>query len=83
MSQPCTCYAQLNTLHYASCSPPDEESPMAPARVILNSLLGLLLKCEDGVLHMLQVVETINIPEGWENIDIIKQTLSLMVKILG
>ena len=56
---------------------------MAPARVILNSLLGLLLKCEDGVLHMLQVVETINIPEGWENIDIIKQTLSLMVRVLG
>ena len=53
---------------------------MAPGRVILSSLLGLLLKCEDSTLHMLQTVETINIPEGWENIDIIKQTISLMVR---
>lgn len=56
---------------------------MSPAQIILNGLLGLLHKCEESILHMLETVETINIPEGWEGIDIIKQTISLMVRWLG
>ena len=54
---------------------------MTSARVILNSLTGLLQKCEDSTLHMLECVEAINIPEAWESVDIIKQTLSLMVRL--
>lgn len=61
----------------------DEELPMAPARIILNRLLGLLHKCEDSTLNMLETIDTINIPDGWENVDIIKQTLSLMCNTAG
>ena len=56
-----------------------EPPPMTSARVILNSLIGLLQKCEGSVLHMLEVMETVNIPEEWEIVDIIKQTMALMV----
>ena len=61
----------------------DEELPMAPARIILNKLFGLLHKCEDSTLNMLETVDTINIPDGWENVDIIKQTISLMCNTAG
>ena len=57
----------------------DAESPVPQARVFLKSLLGLLQKCEDDILNMLETVETIDLPSGWEGVDIIKQTVSLMV----
>ena len=55
---------------------------MASARVILNGLVGLLQKCEDAILHMQEMMEAVNIPEEWEAVDIIKQTMALMVSVV-
>ena len=52
---------------------------MNQARVNLNGLMGLLHKCEDSVLAMLETVDTIDVPDAWESVDIVKQTVSLMV----
>lgn len=51
------------------------------AKVNLNQFLGLLHKCEDSTLAMLEAVDTIDIPQSWGNVDIIKQTVTLMVGV--
>ena len=61
----------------------DEDSPMPPSQIILGNLLGLLHTCEDNILDMLEAVDTIRVPEGWEHVDIIKQTVSLMCNTTG
>jgi PI-3-kinase-related kinase SMG-1 len=64
-------------------SGPDEESPLNTARANLGRLLDLLHGCEDSTLVMLETVDAINVPQAWENVDIIKQTISLMCNTSG
>ena len=45
----------------------------------LLRFLDLLHNCEDSTLAMLEAVETIDIPSTWEHVDVVKQTISLMV----
>ena len=47
--------------------------------MILNSLNGLFQMSESATLKMLEAMEEINIPDSWENVDLIKQTEGLMV----
>ena len=56
------------------------DAPMSSAQVILNSLNGLFQISETATLHMLEMMENIDIPETWENVDLIKQTEGLMVR---
>jgi len=46
--------------------------------VILNSLNGLFQMSESATQHMLEAMEEIDIPDFWENVDLIKQTEGLM-----
>ena len=59
------------------------EGPMTPAQVILNSLNGLFHFSEMATKHMMDAVDSIDIPEHWEVIDLIKQTETLMCTTAG
>lgn len=56
---------------------------MSPAQVIFSSLNGLFNFSEMATKHMMEVVESIDIPELWENVDLIKQTENLMCTTAG
>ncbi len=59
--------------------PPLPDTSQTSAQVILNSLNGLFQMSEASTHRMLELVEEIDIPESWENVDLIKQTQGLMV----
>ncbi len=56
---------------------------MSPAQVILNSMNGLFQFSEVATKQMMEDVDKIDIPESWENIDLVKQTESLMCTTAG
>ena len=60
--------------------PPPPETPMTSAQVIMNSLHGFFQMSESATQRMLETVEDIDIPDHWENVDLIKQTEGLMVR---
>ena len=59
--------------------PTPTDTPQTPAQVILNSMNGLFQMSESATQHMLEAMEDIDIPDIWENVDLIKQTEGLMV----
>ena len=54
---------------------------MTSAQVIMNSLHGFFQMSESATQRMLETVEDIDIPDHWENVDLIKQTEGLMVSL--
>ncbi len=56
---------------------------MSPAQVILNSLNGLFQFTAVATKGMMDDVDCIDIPELWENVDLVKQTESLMCTTAG
>jgi len=56
---------------------------MSPAQVILNSLNGLFHSTAGATKRMMETVDNIDIPEQWENVDLVKQTESLMCTTAG
>ncbi len=44
----------------------------------MNSMYGLFQKTELATLKLLDVMENVNIPDYWDNVDLVKQTASLM-----
>ena len=44
----------------------------------MNSIYGLFQKTEMSTLKLLEIVEQINFPDYWDNVDLVKQTTSLM-----
>ena len=66
-----------------SLPPLSPAAPMPPSQVILNSLNGLFQISELATKHMMDAVDCIDIPDDWENVDLIKQTESLLCTTAG